>query len=213
LPPSTESPDAESRAAPTRQPDFTAALGVWAEEHAAFLQITLRRKSALNKTDENALWEIIADSWSADWGTARSRLGEAAQDLFERQKPENIPLGSIGLALDAGALGQSEERYRTALAHFTTINEELRQHAQLSRLLEILTAVDESQALTAATQKLNNRFKVAEKKPAREKPVKKGFRAYVDLLFGRRTAPVPAPETAEAAVAKTAPDTTPAARL
>lgn len=201
-----------------RKLDFAAFFGTWAEDNADFLA-ALHHKMTQNgyghkKLTENTLWDMIADAWSPDWGAARAHLGDAAHDLYERRKPENIPLGSIGLALDAGELDQSEKRYREALAQFTVINEGLRQDAKLARLLEILSTVEESQAVTVATQKLNNSFKVADKKPAREKPVKKGFRAYVDLVFGRRqTAIAPAIETAEAIVPKTATGTTPTAHF
>jgi hypothetical protein len=168
----------------------------------------------VKKLPENTLWDMIADTWSTDWARARAHLGDAANDLYERQKPENIPLGAIGLALDAGELDQSEKRYREALADFTVINEALRQDEKLSRLLEILCTVEESQTITATAQKLNNSFKVAEKKPAKERPAKKGLRAYVDMVFGRRqTATAPAVETAEAVIPKTATGTTPTANI
>ena len=201
-----------------RKIDFAAFFGVWADENADFLTALnhkMTQKGFGQKSlSENTVWDAIADTWSPDWAKARSHLGDAANDLYERQKPENIPLGSIGLALDAGALDQSEKRYRDALAEFTVINEELRQDEKLSRLLEIICTVEESQTVTAATQKLHNSFKVADKKPAKEKPVKKGLRAYVDLVFGRRqTATAPTVETAEAIVPKTATGSTPTANL
>lgn len=201
-----------------RKIDFAAFFGVWADDNADFLtalQHKMSQKGFGQKTlPENTVWDIIADTWSPDWAKARAHLGNAANDLFERQKPENIPLGSIGLALDAGELDQSEKRYRDALAEFTVINEALRQDEQLSRLLQVICTVEESQAVTAATQKLHSSFKVADKKAAKEKPVKKGFRAYVDLVFGRRqTTTAPAVETAEAVVPKTVTGTTPTANL
>jgi len=202
---------------PARKPDFAAVFGTWAEDHADFLH-TLRQKMAQNgsggkKLAENALWDMIADSWSSDWGAARTRLGDAAHDLYMRQKPENIPLGSIGLAMDAGQLDQSEKRYRAALAQFTVINEELRLHAELSHLLEILSTVEESQDMSAAAQKLNNRFKAADQKAAPEQPVRKGFRAYVDFVFRRRRVIAAAAETAGTALPKTTTGTAPTAKF
>lgn len=207
--------------APARQPDFIAVLGNWAVEHADFLTALTHKMTQsghpAKKLTENTVWDLIADTWSPDWAQAKTQLGIAANDLFERQKPENIPLGAIGLALDAGELDQSEKRYRDALADFTVINEALRQDTQLSRLLEticeIAETVEASQAVTAKTQKLHNSFKVADKAATKEKPTKKGFRAYVDLVFGRKPAePVPAPVTVEATATK-APVNTPAANV
>lgn len=201
--------DAPKAPAPARQQDFVAILGDWAVENADFLTALTHKinqgGTQAKKLSENAAWNMIADTWSPDWAQAKTQLGVAANDLFERQKPENVPLGAVGLALDAGEMDKSEKRYRDALADFTVINEELRQNLHLSRLLEticeIADTVEASQDVTAKTQKLNNSFKVAEKTPAREKPAKKGFRAYVDLVFGRKPAE-PVPVTVEATVSK-----------
>jgi hypothetical protein len=217
-PPNVSAATSDTSDITARKFDFAAFFGAWADDNADFLS-ALHHKMAQNgygvkKLPENTLWDMIADTWSTDWARARTHLGDAANDLYERQKPENIPLGAIGLALDAGELDQSEKRYREALADFTVINEALRQDEKLSRLLEILCTVEESQTITATAQKLNNSFKVAEKKPAKEKPVKKGLRAYVDMVFGRRqTATAPAVETAETVIPKTATGTTPTANI
>ena len=100
--------------APARQPDFAAVLGDWAVENADFLTALTHKMTQsghpVKKLTENTVWDLIADTWSPDWAQAKTQLGAAANDLFERQKPENVPLGAIGFALDAGEMDKSEKR-------------------------------------------------------------------------------------------------------
>jgi len=199
--------------APARPMVLSAILGTWGEANTDFIAALEHKMGQTSKTiTEAALWDMIADTWSADWGKARAQLGDAATDLFERQKPENIPLGSIGMALDAGALGESEKRYSEALAIFTIINEELRQDENLSKLMAVIcdvqTTLNESSAISKQTQKLNNSFKVADKKKTRATAEKKGLRAYVDIIFGRKPAPVQEINVTVATAETTAPQAT-----
>jgi hypothetical protein len=208
-PPNVTAAATEASDAPARPMALSAILGTWGAENADFLAALEHKMGQTKKTiTEAALWDMIADTWSADWGKARAHLGDAANDLFERQKPENVPLGSIGMALDAGELGKSEKRYREALAVFTVINEELRQDENLSRLMtaicDVQNTVDESLAISKQTQKLNNSFKVADKKKPRAKAEKKGLRAYVDIIFGRKPAVVQEINVAVAVTAEAA---------
>ncbi len=91
---------------------------------------------------------------------AKSARGPAlgAQDAWDDlNHPMNAPLGAIGRALDSDETANANEHLTLSLAHFTVINEGLRQRKDLSTLLSVLLVqkrmLDQSAGLTRRVRK------------------------------------------------------------
>lgn len=118
----------------------------WASRHEPMISRLSQSISSIPAAlPEASLWELIAETWSAEWTQARAQLTAAENDLENLMKPENRPLGLIGSALHGEETNAAEQRHSLALADFTIINETLRQQEELHRLLR--AALDYQQML------------------------------------------------------------------
>lgn len=115
---------------------------------------------------ESEIWEMLVSDQSESWREASRILQEREADLENRLSPDNIPLGLIGAALDAGALDASRSMHTQALASFTVINETLRQQPGLQgamkSLLRIRDRLQLSQQLTRQAIRLTQQFAAAQ---------------------------------------------------
>jgi hypothetical protein len=84
---------------------------------------------------EAELWTLIASRHSIEWKAAQEHMAEVEQRLRDMNADANAPLGSIGMALDGMDIDMAEEEQRRALAHFTAVNEQLRQQKQLQDIM------------------------------------------------------------------------------
>ncbi|MBI3441084.1 MAG: hypothetical protein HY052_04675 [Proteobacteria bacterium] len=114
-------------------------LAAWADRNQELVE---RVQTALTDTygtlTDDQLWEIIAESQSPEWRQARDGLREAQLCVDDLNSPEKASLGLIGHALDSEENNAAHEQLSVSIAHFTIINEGLRQRDDLSRLLSVL---------------------------------------------------------------------------
>ena len=107
----------------------------WAEANKPMIS---RLSSALAKKPtmhEGAIWEMIAGEFSPEWMHAKSNLKSAEQHVKYLALPENMPLGLIGGALQSEEINHAHQTFAEAMAGFTIIDEQLRQHDALKSLL------------------------------------------------------------------------------
>lgn len=107
----------------------------WAEANKPMIS---RLSSALAKKPsmhEGAVWDLIAAEFSPEWMHAKSNLKSAEQHVNYLALPENMPLGLIGGALQSDEVNHAHQTLADAMAGFTIIDEQLRQHDALKSLL------------------------------------------------------------------------------
>jgi hypothetical protein len=86
------------------------------------------------------LWQAIAAEASTAWQQAKADLSRADADLCRIESDEEIPLGSIGNALDGEETAHIREAQRERLAQFVLIDETLRTDEGLQQKLDDLRA-------------------------------------------------------------------------
>lgn len=136
--------------------------GVFDPADKTFKKIEKAMRETNGDLSESDIWEMLAEAKSPDWGRARETLRACEDDLEDRLSPDNVPLGLIGAALDAGALDHARMLHTEALANFTIVNETLRQQpgmqAALRTLLRLRNGAQASQQLTRQALRLTSQF-------------------------------------------------------
>lgn len=114
-------------------------LARWADQNQELIR---RVQGALSDTydtlTDEQLWEVIAATCSTEWLEARADLRTAELLWKDMTDPKKASLGAIGEALDCEENDAVKNQCAFSLAHFTVINEGLRQREDLSRLLSVL---------------------------------------------------------------------------
>lgn len=155
------------------QDNFLSAFALAEENEDLLSVISAKIEETGAMMDESDLWALVATSRSPQWQDAKSNLDECRLDLEDRLSDDNIPLGPIGLAFDAGALDNSRDAFTMALSQYTIIDEELRQRRDLQRTFSQLTMLqkqlkssyDLSRKALKQTQKLDQSMKLSALKP------------------------------------------------
>lgn len=106
---------------------------------------------------EEQLWDVIAAASSPQWKQARMELDGAEACWADLNKPDNMPLGSIGEALDSDMTTSVKKDVTVKLSEFKIYDEGLRQREDLKKLLGVLLVlqrmVDRSAEITRQVQK------------------------------------------------------------
>lgn len=108
----------------------------WAQQNRALLQQVDARMSQKGPLAEETIWTMVAEGCSPAWASAKKGLKQAAENLGAWTSDDNMPLGAIGMALDGGEMDKLQGRYNVALAHFTAIEEALRNEQGPKALME-----------------------------------------------------------------------------
>ncbi len=160
-------------------------LTTWADKNRDLIE---RVQNALSDTyhtlSEEQLWEVVAEASSAEWREAKKDLQTAECQRQELTSPEKTPLGLIGNALDSDKTNAAQEAVFLSLAHFTVINEGLRERQDLAKLLDVLLVqkrmLENSAACTQYVQETEVDFVQKQSFAG----LKKSFQRYSGTLFG-----------------------------
>jgi len=193
-----------SERAPIKWIELPDDLAKWADQNHELVERVQRALSNTYDTlSDEQLWEVIASACSAEWRTARTDLRAVETQWADLNSPEKTSLGLIGNALDSDENNAVSDRFAFSLAHFTIINEGLRQREDLSKLLSVLLVqkrmLERSAERTLSLQKATAGFAALafEEAAARKaKPKKPGigniFRLQAEKLFKPKKATPPA---------------------
>lgn len=134
----------------------------WAQQNQSLLQrledMLLHKK---DQAQEESLWNIIAEACSSEWVKARKSLDRSDAALKDALSDENIPLGSIGYALDGGDTIRLMNSHSEALAHFALVEENLRRQPETS---ELMKAVTKALRIIAQSEHASRLAEIANKK-------------------------------------------------
>lgn len=143
-----------------------ASLGECTAENKGFVQVAedfmSRQSKALSRDD---LFEAVAQHYFPEWREARGNLALAQKNLDKH----DLPLGSIGMALDGGVMTGLEDKVMQALVDFTMINERLHQDkgvkAAIDMLHHIQTTLRSSAQVTLSALTATKQFEVVAPAP------------------------------------------------
>jgi hypothetical protein len=157
------------------------AFSPWMAQHSHIVdRLEAMVAKEFRTLQEAKIWPIIAEGCSAEWRRAREMLIVAEKKLAHKMSDDEIPLGGIGFALDAGDMDRVQAEHSLALAAFTGVDEDLREQKEPKALLKMVRERQKTLQKSAQASRLAGRAqkefdKVMEKMMKTEpKPKAKG---------------------------------------